>query len=116
MNKLYISILAFVLPLSLFAQNPAPALPQSGPILILNAVAHIGNGQVIQNSAIGFENGKLILVADATRSSWIVRNTKLSLTVITNTSTRVSFVVTQLWDLPKLTLFAQQMIIMKSVK
>ncbi|MBK6840573.1 MAG: amidohydrolase family protein [Bacteroidetes bacterium] len=66
MNKLYISILAFVLPLSLFAQNPAPALPQSGPILILNAVAHIGNGQVIQNSAIGFENGKLILVADAT--------------------------------------------------
>lgn len=47
------------------AQNPAPAKPQSESILILNATAHIGNGQVIQSSAIGFENGKLTLVADA---------------------------------------------------
>jgi len=48
------------------AQNPAPAKPQSEPILIMNATAHLGNGQVINNSVIGFENGKLILVGDAT--------------------------------------------------
>lgn len=32
----------------------------------MGATAHLGNGQVIENSAIGFENGKLTLVADAT--------------------------------------------------
>jgi imidazolonepropionase-like amidohydrolase len=34
--------------------------------LILGAVAHLGNGQSIPNSAIAFENGKITLVADAT--------------------------------------------------
>jgi imidazolonepropionase-like amidohydrolase len=34
--------------------------------LFTGGIAHIGNGQVIENSAIGFEKGKLILVADAT--------------------------------------------------
>jgi hypothetical protein len=33
----------------------------------MNATAHLGNGQVIQNSAIGFKDGKLTLVADATK-------------------------------------------------
>jgi imidazolonepropionase-like amidohydrolase len=50
----------------LFAQRPVPALPQKSAILILGATAHLGNGQTIANSAIGFENGKLTLVADAT--------------------------------------------------
>ena len=36
-------------------------------ILIINGLAHIGNGQVIQNSAIGFKEGKLTLVAEATK-------------------------------------------------
>jgi len=49
------------------AQNPPPAKPQQEPILIMNATAHLGNGTVIPNAAIGFENGKLTLVADATR-------------------------------------------------
>jgi imidazolonepropionase-like amidohydrolase len=31
----------------------------------MNAVAHIGNGQVIENSAIGLKNGKITMVADA---------------------------------------------------
>lgn len=48
------------------AQTPTPAPPQSASILILGAKAHLGNGQVIENSAIAFENGKLTLVADAT--------------------------------------------------
>lgn len=48
------------------AQSPTPAPPQTGAILIFGATAHLGNGQVIPNSAIAFENGKLTLVADAT--------------------------------------------------
>jgi imidazolonepropionase-like amidohydrolase len=48
------------------AQSPVPAPAQTAPILILGATAHLGNGAVITNSAIGFEKGKLTLVADAT--------------------------------------------------
>jgi imidazolonepropionase-like amidohydrolase len=48
------------------AQNPTPALPQSKSILLINGIAHLGNGLVIENSAIGFKDGKLTLVADAT--------------------------------------------------
>lgn len=54
------------LSLALSAQNPVPAPVQSGAVLILGATAHLGNGQVIANSAIGFDGGKLTLVADAT--------------------------------------------------
>ncbi|MBL7942450.1 MAG: amidohydrolase [Flavobacteriales bacterium] len=46
-------------------QNPAPAPAQQKSILILNGTAHIGNGEVIENSAIGFRQGKIDLVADA---------------------------------------------------
>ena len=48
------------------AQPGAPAPAQSQSILITGATAHLGNGKIIQNAAIGFENGKLTLVADAT--------------------------------------------------
>ena len=43
-----------------------PAAPQSEPILLLGGVAHLGNGKVIENSAIAFEDGKITMVADAT--------------------------------------------------
>jgi len=49
-----------------FSQNPIPAPAQTKSILLMNGVAHLGNGQVIENSAIGFKDGKLNLVADAT--------------------------------------------------
>jgi imidazolonepropionase-like amidohydrolase len=42
-----------------------PALKQSKSVLILNATAHLGNGTIIENSAIGFVDGKINLVADA---------------------------------------------------
>lgn len=58
-------ILSLLFSMSLIAQN-APAPKQSKSILILNGTAHLGNGQVIKNSAIGFKDGKLTLVADAT--------------------------------------------------
>jgi imidazolonepropionase-like amidohydrolase len=50
---------------SLPSQTPTPAPPQSGAILLLGATAHLGNGQVLNNSAIAFEGGKITLVADA---------------------------------------------------
>ena len=56
----------FVPAIGLLAQNPIPAPAQSKSILILNGTAHLGNGQVIQNSAIGFSKGKITLIADAT--------------------------------------------------
>jgi imidazolonepropionase-like amidohydrolase len=64
LKKRYILLLA--MSLSMTAQH-APADKQTKSILIMNATAHLGNGQVIQNSAIGFKDGKLTLVADATQ-------------------------------------------------
>lgn len=43
------------------AQN-TPAPKQSESILIIGATAHLGTGQAIENSAIGFENGKITFV------------------------------------------------------
>lgn len=63
-KTLYIILLAFGI--SANAQRPDPAPVQSQRILIMNATAHLGNGKVIENSAIGFEKGKLTLVGDAT--------------------------------------------------
>ncbi len=60
-KTLFLAFWAFTLQ----AQVPQPADPQSGPIAILNATAHLGNGQVIQNSVIAFDEGKLTLVTDA---------------------------------------------------
>lgn len=46
---------------------PAPVRDQTGDaILLLNGKAHLGNGKVIEKSAIAFQDGKLTLVADAT--------------------------------------------------
>jgi imidazolonepropionase-like amidohydrolase len=50
----------------LVAQTPTPAAAQSESVLILNATAHVGNGQVISNACIGFENGKITLIGDGT--------------------------------------------------
>ncbi len=41
-----------------------PASKQQKSVLIINAKAHIGNGTVIENSAIGFKNGKIDLVSN----------------------------------------------------
>jgi imidazolonepropionase-like amidohydrolase len=49
---------------SLLAQ-PTPAENQKESVLIINVKAHLGNGKVIENAAIGFEKGKITVVADA---------------------------------------------------
>ncbi|MCF0060765.1 amidohydrolase family protein [Dyadobacter chenwenxiniae] len=39
------------------AQNPAPAVAQSKLVLVTGATIHVGNGQVIENGAIAFDEG-----------------------------------------------------------
>jgi imidazolonepropionase-like amidohydrolase len=65
MKKIYTTLLVFVITISIQAQQ-MPARKQSKSVLITNATAHLGNGKVIENAVIGFKNGKLELVADAT--------------------------------------------------
>ena len=65
-NLIYTLVLLLSISGLLKAQVPIPAKAQDTPIIIMNATAHVGNGSIIENSAIAFENGKLTLVADAT--------------------------------------------------
>ncbi len=44
---------------------PSPAPAQQGKIYLTNATIHLGNGQVLQNATIGFENGKIIFIDQA---------------------------------------------------
>ncbi|MCS6973658.1 MAG: amidohydrolase family protein [Cyclobacteriaceae bacterium] len=48
-----------------YAQTPVPAPPQSKPIALTGATAHLGNGQVINNAVVAFDKGKLTIVAPA---------------------------------------------------
>ena len=59
-------------------QTPAPI--QNETITISGATAHIGNGTIIENSIITFENGILIAVADATTSKITLRGTIIDAT------------------------------------
>ena len=52
-----------------------PANKQTTPITIVGATAHIGNGSVIKNSLLIFENGKLTVVADATTTKTASKGT-----------------------------------------
>lgn len=57
--------LAIAIGSSTLAQNvPVPAPVQTQPVLITNATAHLGNGQVIENSYVAFEQGKITFVGN----------------------------------------------------
>src|SRR4051812_11901638 len=53
-----LAILFLALTTALVAQNKKR-------VLLMNGTAHIGNGQVIENSYVSFMDGKIDLVADA---------------------------------------------------
>ena len=53
---------------NLVAQQ-TPAKAQSDAITITGATAHIGNGDVIENSVITFENGKITAIGDSNTST-----------------------------------------------
>ena len=48
-------------------QTPAPAQDKS--VLIYGGITHVGNGELINNSVIGFTNGKIDLIA-STDGNW----------------------------------------------
>ena len=54
----------FFLMININAQQ-TPAAKQSNPITIEGATAHLGNGQVIENSLIMFSDGKITFVGSA---------------------------------------------------
>jgi imidazolonepropionase-like amidohydrolase len=59
-SKRYISAFtALLISAPLLAQVPAPAAKQSKPILLKGATLHVGNGTVVENAAVGFQNGKI---------------------------------------------------------
>lgn len=65
MRKIYIlATLIFGFTATINAQQ-IPGDKQTKSVLILNGFAHLGNGKVIENSAIGFKDGKITVVADA---------------------------------------------------
>jgi imidazolonepropionase-like amidohydrolase len=67
MKKIYILGLALGVFTTCNAQFE-PSAKQTKSVLISNATAHLGNGQIIENSLIGFSNGKIDLITDASTS------------------------------------------------
>lgn len=61
--KNYILILSTFLCFDAYAQTPATE--QSKRIMLYGATAHIGNGEVIENSIIILEDGKILTIEDA---------------------------------------------------
>lgn len=43
---------------------PSPAAPQDGKIYLTNATIHLGNGKVLQNATIGFDDGKIFFMEE----------------------------------------------------
>ncbi len=64
-KKIYITFLCLGLAYTTFAQAPAPAPAQEQAIVLVGGTAHLGTGDVIENSAIAFDNGTLTFVGKA---------------------------------------------------
>ncbi|UTW68044.1 amidohydrolase family protein [bacterium SCSIO 12643] len=66
-NKMMFVMVLWSFTTVLVAQVPAPMMNYPNKVLILGGVAHIGNGEVIQNSVIAIENGRFVFVKDQMR-------------------------------------------------
>ena len=64
MKKIIIGQILLLSALIIQAQTPIPAEPQTRPIAIKGATAHLGDGNVIENSLIAFSEGKITLVTE----------------------------------------------------
>ena len=67
--KTYIYILGLVVSFVGLSQTPRPADPQSEPIAITGTTVHIGNGEVMENATVKFDEGKITFVGDASTST-----------------------------------------------
>lgn len=73
LNRILLLVIVLVTGSIYAQQTPSPI--QSDAISIVGATAHIGNGDVIENSLIIFENGILTQVLDATATKMQYRGT-----------------------------------------
>ncbi|MEW7279109.1 amidohydrolase family protein [Aquimarina sp. 2201CG1-2-11] len=64
MKEIIYIILLMVFSVGKIIAQQTPAKSQSETITIVGAIAHIGNGEVIENSSIVFEQGKIIAIGD----------------------------------------------------
>lgn len=64
-SKTFLFLASLLVQTGIFAQNPAPASPQSRPVIITGATIHVGNGQVIQNGQIAFDKGLITYLGAA---------------------------------------------------
>lgn len=64
--SVFITLCSFIV---IFSQRPDPGAKQNKSILLKGGIAHIGNGTVIENSGIGFQNGKITVVIDYSKPS-----------------------------------------------
>lgn len=67
-TKIIYTVLSFLFIGNLVAQQ-TPASKQSKKISIIGATAHLGNGKVIENSIVEFDNGSITFVGKATDKS-----------------------------------------------
>lgn len=65
MKSFTISILCLFLSAASSWAQQTPAAPQSQAILITGATIHLGNGEVLNNGTITFENGKITQIGNA---------------------------------------------------
>ena len=61
----YITALVMMITSGLYAQVPVPVKPQAKPIALTGATVHLGNGKVMTNAIVGFDKGKITMVAEA---------------------------------------------------
>ena len=64
MKTLFTTILVCAV-VHVFAQIPSPGAQPKKAIVLVGAIAHIGNGEVLENAAIGIENGKITFIKPA---------------------------------------------------
>lgn len=62
--KRFIKIALLLIPFLGMQGQQVPAKNQTKSILITNAIAHIGNGEILENAVIGIKEGKISLIAD----------------------------------------------------
>ncbi|WP_340199152.1 amidohydrolase family protein [Ascidiimonas sp. W6] len=69
MKKYLYNLLFFLFLFNIGTAQQTPALPQTESILIEGATIHIGNGEVINNGAVGFKDGKITYVGKASNAN-----------------------------------------------
>lgn len=62
MHKIAIILILLLNIVSVSALTPTPAEPQAQAITLTNATLHIGDGRVLKNASLSFENGKITQV------------------------------------------------------